>query len=113
VTAVPVAFVASVGQSLPDGHYSVTPGSGGAVVLSTTAAANVATLAADGANPTQAHVNTLNTNFALLKAPLDRVTAAGAIAVIVDTTAVTKRNQVLEAFKNILAQMDGSGLFAA
>lgn len=37
-----------------------------AATVTTTVAANVATLVADGATPTQGHVNTLNTNWAAL-----------------------------------------------
>lgn len=42
-----------------------------------TVAANVATLVADGATPTQAHVNTLNTNWAALNTSLNAETALG------------------------------------
>jgi hypothetical protein len=50
---------------------------GGALPSTATVAANIATLVADGATPTQAHVNTLNTNWGLYLTALGLVSGAG------------------------------------
>lgn len=43
-----------------------TAGASALLMVTTTVAANIATLVADGASPTQGHVNTLNTNWGVL-----------------------------------------------
>jgi hypothetical protein len=71
----------------------------------TSATANVATLVADGASPTQAHVTTLNTNYAVVAAAL-----AYDIVVLVDTKVT--RSQLRARFNEILAETAGQGLAA-
>lgn len=76
----------------------------------TTVAADIATLVADGASPTQGHVNTLNSDWATLKTTLDlsvAVPTAG-LKVIIDTT-MTK-NQALAALEKIMAAVRASSL---
>jgi len=63
-------------------------------------AADIATLVADGASPTQAHVTTLNTDWAAFIATLGTYpTQAADVVVSVDTAAVT----TLGGFKAIMA----------
>lgn len=50
------------------------------VVSYTTFAADLATLVADGASPTQAHVNAVNSDWTSLKAVIDGVVAKGVAA---------------------------------
>ncbi len=54
-----------------------------------TVAADIATLVADGASPTQAHVTTLNTDWAAFIATLGTLPAKNDVVVSVNTTAVT------------------------
>lgn len=100
----------TVGQALPNGKYSTSVGRLGGADY-TTVAANIATLVADGATPTQGHVTTLNTNWATFKSLVDGQTGANA-TLILDLSQVTKMNQVrsiLRAYEQALA---GSGLTA-
>jgi|SRR6202158_5073444 len=92
-----------------------------------TVAANVATLVADGAAPTQAHVNTLNTNYALLATDLtnmsadsttltaDAVAAAAAVGgdvvVAIDLSKVSTINMLKAALDQILFAARGSSDF--
>lgn len=88
--------------------------------LTTNVAAAVAVLVADGASPTQAHVNTLNTAWGLLATAIAtaktstaaaKVAAAPANAVLdIDTAVLTTKNAVRATLRNIMHQVDGSGL---
>lgn len=112
MTAAPIAFSASVGAAdnsagaLP----SVTSVGAGAMVLSTTATADMATLVADGASPTQAHVTAMNTAFGAFVAPVNIINGAATVSVVFDNTGVTTMNQLKAALNNILQQIAGSGL---
>ena len=67
-------------------------------------AADVATLVADGATPTQAHVTTLNTDWTAFLA-----SATGDVVISVNTTNITTRNQLRAAVAAILRMVEGSG----
>jgi hypothetical protein len=66
---------------------------------------DVGVLVADGATPTQAHVNTLNTDWTAFLA-----SHTGDIVVSVDTAKVTTKNQFLAAIAALLAVVDGSSI---
>lgn len=70
------------------------------------AASAVATLVADGASPTQAHVTAHNTAFQALVGNA----AAASVLVNVDTTIVSTVSLLRAAFTNILAQAAASGM---
>lgn len=83
-----------------------------------TVAANVATLVADGASPTQAHVNTLNTNWGTLSTDLTALLAelAGSptladVVLSVNLTNITTRNQLRAAINHLLQVIEGSNAF--
>lgn len=57
-----------------------------------TVATDVATLVADGATPTQAHVTTLNTDWAVVNTAL--LTGAG-FKVLIDNSIFTTKNHVM------------------
>lgn len=88
--------------------------------LTTNVAAAVAVLVADGASPTQAHVNTLNTAWGLLAtaiAAAKTATAAAATAAApanivldIDTAVVTTKNGARAAMREIMRTLDGSGM---
>lgn len=91
-----------------------------AAINYTTVAANIATLVADGASPTQAHVTTLNTNWATLKALIDAaVTAAaaaptsqtGGVVAVIDLAAITDWGQLEAAFRSIRHRAIANGLY--
>jgi hypothetical protein len=119
------AFTATLNQSLGDGRHNVQRGglsdpSATAAPASTTVAANIATLVADGATPTQAHVTTLNTNWGtfLTSETAYRAAVATAIGgadltVLFDTSKFTTMNQVKAALDSILRAASGSGKFTA
>lgn len=86
----------TVGQSLGEGRHR-TSTKGGAVPDIATVVANTATLVADGVSPTQAHVNTLNTNVTALNNAL-----AGHVVVMWDASVVTTRNQLRRALEHAL-----------
>lgn len=70
--------------------------------VSTTVAANIATLVADGASPTQGHVNTLNTNWGTYLTAVNAFLAglaAGDIVLYVSDTASLSRLDVIEALE--------------
>lgn len=91
----------------------------------TTVAANIATLVADGATPTQAHVTTLNTNWGTLKALIDTQTTdttaadtkagadqtgcAAAVVVTFDTVVFSDKGRLQAAFKAIVDAILGTG----
>jgi hypothetical protein len=68
-------------------------------------AANIATLVAEGATPTQGNVNTLNTNWGtFLTAENNK--RAGLVNVEWDTTLT--RNQFLNAIRECIARIEGT-----
>lgn len=75
-------------------------------VASTTVAANIATLVADGAAPTQAHVTTLNTNWAALLAGLPGIPAKVDVVLSFDATVVGTRSNLRRAIEALLAVVD-------
>jgi len=91
----------TLGQSLGDGRYSVAV-KGGSVPDFATVTTDVATLVADGVSPTQAHVNTLNTDYTALTAAIN-----GDLTVLWDGATFTKRNQLRAALKAVLAAVEG------
>lgn len=89
--------------------------------------AALATLVADGITPTQAHVTAANTAYTTYKtaqltyvaavAALSTTAAAGAVSadvtLLVNTTNVTKKNQLLTAVRALLSLLaDGTNSFA-
>lgn len=120
--------VVTLGQGLVEGKYNTSSYGGGAPALASTiitnqaaittlqntVAANVATLVADGASPTQAHVNTLNTNYGLLNSALTAQTAllatliSGNMVVTIDTAVITSQNALKAAIKELLLSITGS-----
>lgn len=130
------AFGATLGGSLGNGAFStsskgVTPiltaattaddaAATAAGTLTTDVAAAVAVLVADGASPTQGHVNTLNSAWGLLATAIAAASAATAAAktaaapanvvLDVDTAVVTTQNGVRAALREILQAVRGSGL---
>jgi len=109
----------TLNQSLPGGAYSITAGTladpNGTAPSTTTVAANVATLVADGASPTQAHVTTLNTNWGTFLTAYTAYTGGvGALttnaAFFFDPAAVTTMNQARAILRAIEHRLMGSGL---
>lgn len=85
--------------------------------LQVTVAANVATLVADGASPTQGHVNTLNTNYALLATATNTLqgdiatgsTASNtSVVVCFDAAAVITRTALRAAIAALLVTVESS-----
>lgn len=117
-----IAFGCTLGQSLGEGRFSsnsgsVAPAATSAAVaagtLTTNVAAAVAVLVADGASPTQAHVNTLNTAWGLLAtaiAAAATATAAANVVLDIDNSVVTTKNGVRAALRDIMRTVDGSGM---
>lgn len=90
------AIKVTIGQSLGGGQYNASIGAG-TVPDFATVTADVATLVADGATPTQGHVNTLNTDYTALAA----ATSAD-VVLIFDAAVVTNQNQLKAALQKIL-----------
>lgn len=131
-----IAFGATLGTSLGEGRFGTSAGglppnltaattadddTGTASgTLTTNVAAAVAVLVADGASPTQAHVNTLNTAWGLLATAIAtaKVSTAAAKAGVaaknvildIDTAVVTTQNGVRAALRDIMRAVEGSGL---
>lgn len=93
---------------------AITLGGNGAPVTTfdySAVATDIATLVADGASPTQAHVTTLNTDWGTLKTSLDAVAAEnGDVYVSFDTTKITTRAQLKAALDAVLINATGSGM---
>lgn len=107
-----VAAKATVNQALPEGHYNIdTQSVGGSGAVSTTAVAtDVATLVADGASPTQAHVTTLNTDWGTLLAAINASNAvSGNVSIQYDASVVTTKNQLREAVRALMVFLEGNG----
>lgn len=83
----------------------------GLTAAKTTVAADVATLVADGASPTQAHVTTLNTDWGTLS-PLIAGPGVtnGDVILSFDGANVTTKNQLRAAVAALLAILDGSSV---
>lgn len=64
--------------------------------------ADTATLVADGASPTQGHVNTLNTDVTALNTAL-----SGDVVVVWDGSVVTNKRQLQAALRHALRAVDG------
>lgn len=87
---------------------------------SATVAADIATLVADGATPTQAHVNTLNTDWGTFLTALTAYEAAvasvnssvgnGDVTVIVNQANVTKTIHLQALLRSILQRIGGLGI---
>lgn len=116
-----VAFACTLGQSLGEGRFNSTAGSNPSVstaaataagTLTTNVAAAVAVLVADGASPTQAHVNTLNTAWGLLATAIAATNTAGSANVVldIDVAVVTTQNAARDALRRITQAIEGSGL---
>lgn len=117
-----IAFGATLGGNLGEGKFSTSGGSVApaataagvaAGTLTTNVAAAVAVLVADGASPTQAHVNTLNTAWGLLAtaiAAANTATAAANVVLDIDTAVVTTQNGVRAAMRELMQTVRGSGL---
>lgn len=131
-----IAFGCTLGQSLGEGRFSTSSGAKTPALtaattadtdtgtasgtLTTDVAAAVAVLVADGASPTQAHVNTLNTAWGLLATAIAAAKVSTAAAVVaaapanvvldIDTAAVTTQNGVRAAVREIMQAVKGSGL---
>lgn len=104
------------GASNSDGRPDMLQGGGASPVpsaLSTAAvAADVATLVADGATPTQAHVTTLNTHWGTLLTAIGAQTAAetGDVYLSIDTAKIVTSNDLKAALDNLLKMAQASGL---
>ena len=77
--------------------------------------AAVAVLEADGASPTQAHVNSLRTVWNTMKA--DAIVAAatvpaGGVAVTIDLAQITTRTKLRAALDAVMFNLQGSNLLA-
>lgn len=131
-----IAFGCTLGQSLGEGRFSTSAGAKtpsltaataadtatgtASGALTTDVAAAVAVLVADGASPTQAHVNTLNTAWGLLETAIAAAKVSTAAAVVsaapanvvldIDTAVVTTQNGVRAALRSIDQALKGSGL---
>jgi hypothetical protein len=82
-------------------------------VASTTVDANIATLVADGASPTQAHVTTLNTNWAALLAGLPGVPANKDIVISFDAATVVNMNVLRRGIAELLKVLESGGTLTA
>ena len=149
------SFFATINQALGDGKYSadaqptndpkadtatavtdlatLTTAIAAAVTAEpsyTTVAADIATLVSDGASPTQAHVNALNTAWGTFKtaqdafvadvsalstatvsADLTKITAdlGGDVTVAINLATITNMNQLHAALAKILQTVKGTG----
>ena len=80
-------------------------------VSTATVDANVATLVADGASPTQAHVTTLDTNWTALKAGTGAIPANTDVVVSINTANITSIASLRHALDQVvLIAMGGSEL---
>lgn len=95
----------TIGTAFANGSYGPSV-KGGAAPSFAAVTADVATLVADGASPTQAHVTTLNTDYTALAAAIN-----GDVSVVWDTTKITHRNQLRAALTRALHAVE-SGIGA-
>lgn len=114
-----VALTVTLNQALPGGGYSVTNGAlanpVGSPPSTATVAADIATLVADGASPTQGHVNTLNTDWGTFLTA--ETTFRGGVSALTtnftllyDAATVTNMNQVRAALREFERLLAGRGL---
>lgn len=107
------AVVVTLGGSLGEGQYNSSHSYTVPTVASATAfEAALATLVADGASPTQAHVTAVNNAYTTIKAAklaYDAATA-GNLVVLVDTAVLTTSNAVNWAVKRALRALAGLGI---
>jgi hypothetical protein len=102
-------FTATLGTKTDaDGHYIVGPATSDALVADTTVSADIATLVADGATPTQGHVTTLNTDYGVFKKPLEAAMAAD-FTIVMNSATVTTKNK-FRALVRELSKLIESGL---
>lgn len=91
----------TIGQSLGDGRYSASI-KGGSIPNFSAVTTDVATLVADAASPTQAHVTTLNTDYAALAAAI-----TGDVTVIWNGATITHRNQLRHVLLTLMKAVEG------
>lgn len=77
-------------------------------VATTAVAADIAVLVADGASPTQGHVNTLATDWTTLLAGLGAIPAQTDVVLSFDATAVARRPVLAEAIRTLQRLVAGS-----
>ncbi len=117
-----LSLTATVGAAKADGTpsrmkveapKSASTVSGTMTTDAATVAANVATLVADGAAPTQAHVNTLNTNYTTLAADITALATAvgGDVTVSINLTNVATLTKLKAALDAIFFRCQGSSDF--
>lgn len=82
-------------------------------VSTATVAADIAVLVADGATPTQAHVNTLDTDWAALLAGTGAVPTFGDVVLSYDIAKVGTKSVLKRAILELLAQIDRTSDFAS
>lgn len=131
-----IAFGCTLGTDLGQGRFSSGSGSVAPALTAATAAdtaagtaagtlttnvnAAVGVLVADGASPTQAHVNTLNTAWGLLATAIAAAKVSTAAAVVaaapanvvidIDAAVVTTNNGVNAAIRSLQQTLKGSGM---
>lgn len=110
------AYKITLGQSLGEGRYSTSSSNAGATVSASTALITavqdaMTTLQADGASPTEAHVDTADTAWIALSAALTllNTTLTGNIVILVDDAVITNTNAVRAALKEAQALIAASG----
>lgn len=103
-----IALTVTVKQALDGGRYSISNGAlanpNASPPSTATVAADIATLVADGALPTQAHVTTLNSDWGtFLTAETAYRGGVGAltanVTLLYDPSAITNMNQLRAALK--------------
>lgn len=75
-----------------------------------TLVADLATLVADGASPTQAHVTAVNSDYTAFAATLGVAPVVRDVIVSIDIAKVVSVNVLEEAFREIVKTIRGSGL---
>lgn len=88
----------TIGQALGGGKYNSVNKGGGSSADYSTVTADIAVLVADGASPTQGHVNTLNTDYGAVSGSIN----TGDVTVIWDTTNITSINQLRAALDAVI-----------
>lgn len=76
-------------------------------VATTAVDTDVATLVADGAAPTQAHVNTLNTDWTALKAGTGAIPTNEDVVLSFDASVITTRTKLRNAVQALLLAVEG------
>lgn len=105
------------GLTVANPTYTPDAGAGGdpttSALSTTNVAADVATLVADAALPTQAHVTTLSGHWTTLLAAITGQTVAnsGDVSVSIDTSTITTYTQLKACLDAILRAARGSGQF--